>query len=63
MTAGRKELLEKILYKIAESEDELERYFHIRHEVFVNEQHVFCDTDIDKYDTDPAHEVIHIIAV
>ena len=63
MTVGRKDLLEKILYKIAESEDELEEYFHLRHEVFIKEQKVFSETDIDEYDTNPVHEVIHIIAV
>jgi len=55
--------LEKILYKIAESEDELEEYFDLRHEVFINEQEIFNETDIDKYDTDPVHEVIHIIGI
>ena len=63
MTAGRKNLLENILYKIAESEDELEEYFDLRHEVFINEQEIFNETDIDKYDTDPVHEVIHIIGI
>jgi len=55
--------LENFLFKIAESESELEEYFHLRHEVFVKEQQVFCETDIDEYDTNPVHEVIHIIAV
>lgn len=63
MTGGRKDLLEKILYKIAESEDELEEYFDLRHEVFINEQEIFNETDIDEYDTDPVHEVIHIIGI
>ena len=53
----------KILYKIAESEDELEEYFHLRHEIFVKEQQVFSETDIDDYDTNPVHEAIHLIAV
>lgn len=53
----------KIIFKIAENEDELEEYFHLRHEVFVKEQQVFSETDIDEYDTNPVHEVIHLIAV
>jgi len=55
--------LEKILFKIAESEDELEEYFRLRHNVFVKEQQVFSETDIDEYDTNPVHEVLHIIAI
>jgi len=55
--------LEKILFKIAESEDELEKYFHLRYQIFVEEQKIFSETDVDKYDTDPVHQVIHIIAV
>lgn len=55
--------MEKILFKIAESEDELEEYFHLRNQIFVEEQKIFNDSDIDEYDTDPIHEVIHIIAL
>ena len=63
MTVGRKYLLGKILFKIAENEDELEEYFHLRHEIFVKEQQVFSETDIDEYDTNPVHEVLHLIAI
>lgn len=63
MTAGRIDLLDKIIYKIAQSEDELERYFRLRHEVFVKEQQIFSESDVDKYDTNPVHEVIHIIGI
>ncbi len=63
MTVGRKYLLGKILFKIAENEDELEEYFHLRHEIFVKEQQVFIETDIDEYDTNPVHEVLHLIAI
>ena len=55
--------MEKILFKIAESEDELEEYFHLRHQIFVEEQKIFNESDIDEYDTDPVHEIIHIIAI
>ena len=55
--------MEKILCKIVESEDELAQYFQLRHEVFVKEQKVFSETDIDEYDTNPFHEAIHIIAL
>ena len=55
--------MDKILFKIAESEDELEEYFRLRHNVFVKEQQVFSETDIDEYDTNPVHEVLHIIAI
>lgn len=55
--------MEKILFKIAESENELEKYFELRRQIFVEEQEVFTVTDIDEYDTNPVHEVIHIIAI
>ncbi len=55
--------MEKILFKIAESEDELEEYLHLRHQIFVEEQKIFNESDIDEYDTDPVHEIIHIIAI
>ncbi len=63
MTVDRKNLLEKILFKIAKDEEELKEYFHLRHEVFVKEQQIFSETDVDEYDTKPVHEAIHIIAV
>jgi putative N-acetyltransferase (TIGR04045 family) len=61
--AQSEESLEKILFKIAESENELEEYFHLRQQIFVEEQKIFTETDIDEYDSDPVHEVIHIIAI
>jgi len=55
--------LENFLFKIAESKNELEQYFDLRRQIFVEEQGVFNETDIDEYDTNPVHEVIHIIAI
>jgi len=55
--------LEKFIFKVAENEKELEDYFRIRHDVFVEEQKVFDETDIDAYDTDPFHKVVHIVAL
>lgn len=60
---SRKNLLEKILFKIAESKDELEQYFQLRRQIFVEEQKIFEETDVDEFDTNPAHEAIHIIAI
>ncbi|MFI5322483.1 MAG: MSMEG_0567/Sll0786 family nitrogen starvation N-acetyltransferase [Thermodesulfobacteriota bacterium] len=54
--------MEKFIFKIAEGEKELEGYFHLRRDVFVKEQKIFGETDIDKYDTDPFHKVIHIVS-
>jgi putative N-acetyltransferase (TIGR04045 family) len=55
--------LEKFIFKIAEDEKELEGYFRLRREVFVKEQKIFSETDVDIYDTDPFHKVIHIVSV
>ncbi len=55
--------MEKFIFKIAENEKELEGYFGIRQEVFVEEQSVFNETDVDTYDTDPFHKAIHIVAL
>lgn len=52
-----------MIFKIAEDEKELDDYFRLRHDVFVKEQKIFSETDIDKYDTDPFHKVIHIVSV
>jgi putative N-acetyltransferase (TIGR04045 family) len=41
---------EKPILKIAESESEINGYFRIRKEVFVEEQAVFRNSDIDKHD-------------
>ena len=55
--------MEKFIFKIAEDEKELEGYFRIRREVFVLEQNVFEESDLDAYDTDPYHRAVHIIAL
>ena len=49
--------MSKYMIKIAETEDELNEYFRIRHEVFVKEQQIFSDTDVDEKDD----KAIHII--
>ncbi len=46
-------------FKIAETERELKEYFRLRHEVFVQEQKIFSETDIDDYD----HNAVHIVAI
>ena len=46
-------------FKIIDSDKELEEYFKIRNEIFVIEQKIFPETDIDEYDKD----AIHIAAV
>ena len=51
--------MSKYMIKIAETEDELKEYFRIRHEVFVKEQQIFSDTDVDEKDD----KAIHIIGV
>lgn len=55
--------LEKFIFRIAKNEKELEDYFCLRHEAFVKEQKIFSRTDIDKYDTDPLHKAVHIVAL
>lgn len=51
--------MSEFIFKIAETEAELEAYFNLRHEVFVEEQKIMPDTDIDEFDK----EAIHIVAV
>lgn len=46
-------------FKIAETAKELEEYFRLRHEVFVQEQNIFPETDVDQYDRD----AVHIVAI
>ena len=46
-------------FKIIERDSELEDYYRIRNEIFVKEQKIFEDSDIDEYDKD----AIHIAAV
>ena len=51
--------MSEYIFKIAETEKELDEYFRLRHEVFVKEQRIFPETDIDEYDSD----AVHIVAV
>ncbi len=46
-------------FKIAETAKELEEYFRLRSEVFVQEQKIFPETDVDQYDRD----AVHIVAI
>jgi putative N-acetyltransferase (TIGR04045 family) len=55
--------LEKLIFKIVGNEKELEDYFRLRHDVFVKEQKIFKESDVDRYDTNPFHKVIHIVSV
>lgn len=52
-------MAKEFTFKIAETDRELEEYFRLRKEVFVNEQKVFPETDIDNYDG----EAVHIVAI
>ncbi|MGQ0794519.1 MAG: MSMEG_0567/Sll0786 family nitrogen starvation N-acetyltransferase [Deltaproteobacteria bacterium] len=47
------------MFKIADTEDELKQYFHLRSQIFVSEQKIFADTDVDSYDP----VAVHIIAL
>jgi putative N-acetyltransferase (TIGR04045 family) len=51
--------MSEFVFKIAETEKELEEYFRIRREVFVKEQKIFSENDVDEYD----REAIHIVAI
>ena len=46
-------------FKIITDEEELEEYYKIRNDIFVKEQKIFSETDIDEYDED----AIHIAAI
>ena len=46
-------------FKIITNDEELKEYYKIRKNIFVNEQKIFSETDIDEYDAD----AIHIAAV
>lgn len=48
-----------IIYKVAETEAEIQGYFAVRRAVFVEEQGLFEGSDIDEHDK----ESIHIVAV
>ena len=49
----------EFIFKIAETARELEEYFRLRNEVFVQEQKIFPETDVDQYDRD----AVHIVAI
>ncbi len=51
--------MSKYIIRIAETDAELKEYFRIRNEVFVEEQKIFPETDIDEHDPNS----VHIIAV
>ena len=42
--------MSKYIFKIAETEKELKDYFNLRNEVFVKEQKIMTDTEIDEYE-------------
>jgi len=46
-------------FKIIDCDEELKEYYKIRNDIFVKEQKIFAETDIDEYDKD----AIHIAAV
>ena len=45
----------------AASSDELRAYYRLREEVFVREQRLFVESDVDAVDADP--ETLHVVAV
>lgn len=47
------------VFKVAVGPEELERYFRLRHAVFVEEQKIFSGTDVDERD----EGAIHIVAL
>lgn len=49
----------RVICKVAETEEELNGHFAVRHAVFVEEQQIFDGTDIDEYD----RQAVHLIAV
>lgn len=48
-----------IVCKIAETEAELQGHFAVRQTIFVEEQALFGDSDVDEHD----HEAVHLVAV
>jgi putative N-acetyltransferase (TIGR04045 family) len=48
-----------VVFKTAENERELAAYFNLRWRVFVDEQKIFPQTDIDEFDID----ALHLVAV
>ena len=51
--------MNKIIFRIVDTEDELQQCFAVRHSVFVEEQRIFFETDQDEYDKN----AIHIAAI
>ena len=51
--------MNKIIFRIVETEAELQQCFTIRHSVFVEEQKIFFETDQDEFD----NNAIHIAAI
>jgi len=51
--------MSEFIFKVAETKKEIEEYFRLRHEVFVREQKIFPESDIDEYDRGG----VHIIAI
>ena len=51
--------MNKIIFRIVETEAELQQCFAVRHSVFVEEQNIFFETDQDEYDKN----AIHIVAI
>ena len=51
--------MNKIIFRIVETEAELQQCFAVRHSVFVEEQRIFFETDQDEFDKN----AIHIAAI
>lgn len=49
----------RVICKIAETEEELKGHFAVRHAIFVQEQKLFADSDIDEFD----QRAVHLVAV
>jgi len=50
--------MQNMKYKLVETEEELEKAYGIRHEIFVKEQKLFADSDRDEYDTPAIHIIV-----
>ena len=53
--------VDAILFKLAENQAERAGYFAVRHAIFVDEQGLFHETDVDEHDADPA--TVPLVAV
>lgn len=49
----------RVICKVAETEEELKGHFAVRHAIFVEEQKLFDETDLDEYD----EYAVHLVAV